>query len=159
MLKYGIMAHRKGGRFPDANRWCKDESGKPLVFESREEAQAVATEYNDNLKRDHNLGRLRIWYTVSVYLETKHTPDWHLEYDGAFCMSGQVVASLDQLGPDGTSHDQKLANAALIVAAPKMLAMLVEAVELLERGSRSQAAASRSAWMTEVRELISKVIT
>ena len=67
MTKYGVLAHRKGGKLPAAIAWCKDDGDAPLVFDSREEAEKVAAEYNENLKRDHTMGPLHVWYTVSPY--------------------------------------------------------------------------------------------
>ena len=58
-MKYGVLAHRRDGRLPDLDSWCKDETGGPIVFESRAEAQELADEYNENLKTYHRLGSLR----------------------------------------------------------------------------------------------------
>lgn len=46
---------------------------------------------------------------------------WSAEYDGSVAIAGVVCIPRDCLGPDGTSRDERMANARLIAAAPELL--------------------------------------
>ena len=45
---YGILARNRG--MWACETWCKDTDGKTLLFNTKEEAQKVAEEYNDGCK-------------------------------------------------------------------------------------------------------------
>ena len=45
--------------------------------------------------------------------------EWSVEYDGSVVMGGQIVS--EPIGPDGSTYEEKKANARLISAAPELL--------------------------------------
>lgn len=64
-----------------------------------------------------------------------HTPGpWSVEYDGSVVMAHQVVSSAP--GPDGSTREERLANARLIAAAPDLVAALASLLAVATRDRR-----------------------
>ena len=58
---------------------------------------------------------------------TKHTPGpWSTEYDGSIVMNRQIVSG--PIAPESADREEHAANAALIAAAPDLLAACKEAI-------------------------------
>ena len=58
--------------------------------------------------------------------------EWSVEYDGSVVMGGQIVS--EPIGPDGSTYEEKKANARLIAAAnPAAISELLDRLEAAEK--------------------------
>lgn len=98
-------------------------------------------------------------------METKHTPGpWTFKTDNRTGDNGIVAPSTgvfieafaDIRHSNENARNEAMANARLIVAAPKMLQTLIELLSQLDQGGSSGKIFARDAIITQAREVVAK---